>query len=57
MNELPRQCRRVFKMSREEGYSNKEIASQLLISERAVEFHITKALAFFRKNLTEDTKI
>lgn len=50
---LPCQCRNVYKMSREQGLSNKEIASSLLISERAVEYHITRALLTLRTNLTE----
>ena len=50
---LPCQCKRVFKMSREQGLSNKEIASSLLISERAVEYHITRALTTLKANLTE----
>lgn len=50
---LPCQCRKVYKMSREQGLSNKEIASALLISERAVEYHITKALALLRVNLSD----
>jgi len=50
---LPCQCRKVFKMSREQGLSNKEIASSLLISERAVEYHITRALSTLRTNLSE----
>ena len=50
---LPCQCRNVFKMSREQGLSNKEIASALLISERAVEYHITRALSTLKANLTE----
>jgi len=48
---LPCQCKRVFKMSREQGLSNKEIASSLLISERAVEYHITRALSTLRTSL------
>ncbi|MCF2443553.1 RNA polymerase sigma-70 factor [Dyadobacter sp. CY345] len=50
---LPSQCRRVFKMSREQGLSNKEIASDLLISERAVEYHISKAVTSLKSNLPE----
>ena len=53
---LPCQCRNVYKMSREQGLSNKEIASSLLISERAVEYHITRALTTLRSNLTEYIK-
>lgn len=48
---LPKQCKNVFKMSREEGLSNKEIAKILLISERAVEYHISKALLTLRTHL------
>lgn len=54
IDQLPNQCRRVFKMSREKGYTNKEIANELQISIRAVEFHITKALAFLRQNLADE---
>jgi len=49
---LPCQCKRVYKMSRENGLSNKEIASVLLITERAVEYHISKALSVLRLNLS-----
>ena len=49
---LPCQCRLVYKMSREQGLSNKEIATALLITERAVEYHITKALTVLRLNLS-----
>lgn len=50
---LPSQCQRVFRMSREQGLTNKEIASHLLISERAVEHHISKALFSLKTNLPE----
>ncbi len=50
---LPAQCRNVFKLSREQGLSNREIASQLLISERAVEYHITRALSTLKTNLSD----
>lgn len=45
---LPKQCKNVFKMSRERGLTNREIAQLLFISERAVEYHISKALMVFR---------
>ncbi|MCS2891879.1 RNA polymerase sigma-70 factor [Parabacteroides faecis] len=50
---LPEQNRRVFKLSRESNLSNKEIASLLEISEKAVEKHITKALSALRSRLKE----
>lgn len=50
---LPKQCRNVFKMSREQGLTNREIAQTLFISERAVEYHISKALLVLRTNLIE----
>jgi len=53
IEDLPSQCRRVFKMSRDQGLSNKEIASDLLISERAVEYHISKAVTSLKSHLTE----
>lgn len=53
IEELPNQCRRVFKMSREQGLSNKEIALNLCISERAVEYHIAKAISSLKSNLPE----
>lgn len=51
VDRLPCQCKRVYQMSRAEHLSNKEIASALLISERAVEQHLSKALRFLRANL------
>ncbi|MEM9389146.1 MAG: RNA polymerase sigma-70 factor [Bacteroidota bacterium] len=53
VDQLPCQCRKVFKMSREKGLTNRQIASQLNITERAVEYHITKALRVLKQNLTD----
>lgn len=45
---LPEKCREVFKLSREDYLSNKEIASRLAISESTVEKHINKAIRRLR---------
>jgi RNA polymerase sigma-70 factor (ECF subfamily) len=45
---LPEKCREVYKLSREECLSHKEIASQLNISTKTVENHLTKALRQLR---------
>ncbi|WP_316759018.1 sigma-70 family RNA polymerase sigma factor [Pedobacter aquatilis] len=51
VDELPCQCKRVYKLSREEGMPNKDIATLLSISERAVEYHITKAMGKLKSGL------
>ncbi|MEM9327355.1 MAG: RNA polymerase sigma-70 factor [Bacteroidota bacterium] len=51
IEQLPAQCKRVFELSRQVGLKNREIAAELLISEKAVEYHITKALNHLRSNL------
>ncbi len=49
---LPCRCREVYRLSREECMSNKEIAIKLSISEKTVEQHITKALFYIRTKIT-----
>ena len=46
---MPEQRRRVFRMSRRDGLSHKEISMQLGISTKTVEYHMAKALAELRK--------
>jgi RNA polymerase sigma-70 factor (ECF subfamily) len=48
---LPEKCREVYKLSREECLSHKEIALQLNISTKTVENHLTKALRELRGSL------
>ncbi|MNK02877.1 ECF RNA polymerase sigma factor SigE [compost metagenome] len=43
INALPPQCRIVFKLSRQEGLSNKEIAEKLNLSEHTIKSHLKKA--------------
>jgi RNA polymerase sigma-70 factor (family 1) len=49
---LPSQCRSVYKLSRKEHKTNKEIALLMGISEKTVENHLTKALKRLRGNLS-----
>ncbi|MDI9873889.1 MULTISPECIES: RNA polymerase sigma-70 factor [Bacteroidota] len=51
MKKLPEKTCEVFRMSRFENQSVKEIAVQLNLSEKAVEYHITKSLKLLRENL------
>ena len=51
VDELPCQCRNVFKMSREQGMGTEEIAQKLGISRRAVQYHLNRATGFLKKNL------
>jgi RNA polymerase sigma-70 factor (ECF subfamily) len=48
---LPEKCRMVFQLSRAKGFSQKQIAIQLGISEKTVESHLSKALRTLRNCL------
>lgn len=48
---LPEKCRLVFRLSREKGLSEKEIAATLNISLKTVESHMSKALKTLRASL------
>lgn len=50
---LPAKTQMVFKMSRIENRSIKEIAKDLNISEKAVEYHITQSLKIMRVHLKD----
>lgn len=48
---LPEKCRLVYQLSRDSGYSQKQIAEELNISEKTVEAHMGKALKALRTGL------
>ncbi|WP_377241945.1 RNA polymerase sigma-70 factor [Persicitalea jodogahamensis] len=52
LQKLPEKCRKVFVLSRK-GYSQKEIAQSLTISEKTVEAHIGKALRVLRVEMKD----
>lgn len=51
--QLPEKSNHIFKKSRFENMNTKEIASQMNLSEKAVEYHITKSLKFLKENLKD----
>ncbi|MFN4147178.1 MAG: RNA polymerase sigma-70 factor [Runella sp.] len=53
LQQLPSKTRTIFEMSRYEQLSNKEIARQLELSEKAVEYHITQSIKHLRVCLKE----
>lgn len=48
---LPSKCQLVFRLSRENGFSQKQIAAHLNISEKTVEAHLGKAFRILRSKL------
>jgi len=50
--DLPEKCHLVYHLSREAGYSQKQIAHELSISEKTVEAHLGKALKTLRARLS-----
>lgn len=53
VNRLPEKSRQVFRLSRLEGRSTAEIANLLKLSEKAIEYHITKSLKEIRLQLKD----
>ena len=51
--ELPEQGRKVFELSRFTDMTNKQIGESVGLSEKSVEYHITKALKFLREHLKD----
>jgi RNA polymerase sigma-70 factor, ECF subfamily len=55
IEQLPEQCRKVFKMSRFQDMKYREIAAALGIAEKTVENHIVNALRTLRANILSKT--
>lgn len=55
VDSLPEQCRRVYTMSRRQEFSIKRIATELGISPKTVEYHITTALRRIRQGISRAT--
>lgn len=51
ISQLPPRCQEVFRLSREQNLTYKEIAEQLSLSEKTVEHHISHALKFLKEKL------
>lgn len=51
IQDMPERRKEIFKLSRERGFSNREIADQLGISIKTVENQMTSALKYLRENL------
>lgn len=51
IEELPPKCKIVFKMSRFEDLTYEEISTQLNVSQKTVEYHISTALRLLRKSI------
>lgn len=50
---LPDRCRVIFQLSRDQGYSQKQIAKELGIAEKTVEAHLSHALRKLRMGLSQ----
>jgi len=53
VSQLPEKSRQVFTLSRMEGRSNAEIANLLKVSEKAIEYHLTKSLKELKVHLKD----
>ncbi|MBJ2174206.1 sigma-70 family RNA polymerase sigma factor [Aureibaculum sp. A20] len=52
---LPKKCKKVFLLSKEDGLTNMEISEYLEISIKTVEAHISKAYCIIRKKIGKKT--
>lgn len=53
IKKLPQKTQEIFRLSRYEKRSTKEIAQHMNLSEKAVEYHVTQSLKFMRLHLKD----
>lgn len=53
VSELPEKSRQVFQLNRIQGRSISEIAAALNVSEKAIEYHLTRSLKYLRVHLKD----
>lgn len=53
LEKLPEKTKQIFSLSRDKGLTYKEIAAKTDLSQKAVEFHISKALQHLRVSLKD----
>lgn len=52
IDKMPNRCQEVYSLSQNQGLKNDTIAKMLSISEKTVEYHLYKAIAFLRESLS-----
>jgi RNA polymerase sigma-70 factor (family 1) len=57
VGQLPPQQKMVYKLSRQQGLNNGEIANQLNVSQHTVKTHLSKAMGFIRTYLEDITMV
>lgn len=55
VSRMPPQRRKIFRLSREKGHSNDEIAKKMNLSKRTVENQLYRALTYLKKNFNADS--
>lgn len=53
LNKLPKKTKQIFLLSRIDGLTYKEIAAKTNLSQKSIEFHISKALQLLRYSLRD----
>jgi RNA polymerase sigma-70 factor (family 1) len=54
VSQLPERCCLIYRLSREQGLNNREIARELQLAEKTVENQLTKALSYLKRHLSPD---